>query len=152
MRTYLIFIALIALASVGFIVWRSQSSSGSNTLSQPVVTTAQSDEPGNTPSQYDRYEEYSAASYNQAAGKKRVLFFHASWCPTCKEANEEFEKNASAIPENVVVYKTDYDTNPELKKKYGVTYQHTFVQVDEKGNAVKKWNGGGSTELMQQVK
>lgn len=102
-------------------------------------------------SQY-KYVEYTADALNQPTRAKRVLFFHASWCPTCKGANEEFEKNASAIPEDVVVYKTDYDANTELKKKYGITYQHTFVLVDEEGNAVKKWNGGGISELVKQMK
>ncbi len=40
--------------------------------------------------------------------------------------------------------KTDYDTERELKKKYGVTYQHTFVQVDAQGNQIKKWGGSNT--------
>lgn len=56
------------------------------------------------------------------------------------------------IPENMVLMKTDYDTYTELKKKYGVTYQHTFVQVDENGNELTKWNGGGVNELEANLK
>ena len=29
----------------------------------------------------------------------------------------------------------------ELKQKYGITTQHTFVQVDADGNEVAKWTG-----------
>ncbi len=38
---------------------------------------------------------------------------------------------------------TDSKT-PDLKKKYGVTYQHTLVQVDAAGNTIKKWSGGNT--------
>jgi hypothetical protein len=36
-----------------------------------------------------------------------------------------------------MVFKTDYDTQKELKTKYKITYQHTFVLVDEAGDAIK---------------
>ncbi len=39
----------------------------------------------------------------------------------------------------------DPDTDQEekdLAKKYRVTYQHTFVQIDSQENEVTKWNGG----------
>jgi hypothetical protein len=48
--------------------------------------------------------------------------------------------------------KTDYDSNNELKKKYGVTYQHTFVQIDSNGNMITKWNGGDIDTLKQNLK
>jgi hypothetical protein len=38
--------------------------------------------------------------------------------------------------------KTDYDSNIDLRKKYGVTSQHTFVQIDSSGNLIKKWVWG----------
>ncbi|OGG26589.1 hypothetical protein A3A64_01570 [Candidatus Gottesmanbacteria bacterium RIFCSPLOWO2_01_FULL_48_11] len=52
------------------------------------------------------------------------------------------------IPQDVVLLKLNYDTATELKKKYGVTYQHTFVQVDAQGNKVTAWSGGGLAELI----
>lgn len=97
-----------------------------------------------------RYQEYSpekAASQSQ----KVVLFFHASWCPTCKAANQEFLNNPEAIPEDVLVLKTDYDTSKELKRKYDVNYQHTFVQIDSQGNQIQQWNGGDIEELIKRV-
>lgn len=95
-----------------------------------------------------RYVVYSRSAFDEAAGKKRVLFFHAPWCPTCRPADAEFQKNASAIPENVILFKTDYDSSTELKKQYAITYQHTYVLVDDQGSAVKKWNGGAMDELI----
>lgn len=102
-------------------------------------------------SETDRYMTYSQQAFDSAAGKKRVYFFHASWCPTCKVVNEEFEAEESRIPQDVVLFKTDYDTEKDLKQKYAITYQHTFVLVDENGNELAKWNGGGIDELMQNI-
>lgn len=101
--------------------------------------------------QVGSYVDYSETAYADNKDKKRVLFFHASWCPTCRAANSDFLSSANSIPAGVVIFKTDYDTQNELKEKYDITYQHTFVQVDAEGNAVKKWNGGGVDELVDNV-
>lgn len=98
------------------------------------------------------YVEFSKQAFEAAKDKKRVYFFHANWCPTCKAANETFTISPNAIPADVVVFKTDYDTQTELKKKYGITYQHTFVQVDPAGNELAKWNGGDLDLLRQNIK
>lgn len=95
-----------------------------------------------------RYIDYSPSVYESAKDKKRVLFFHAKWCPTCKAANEEFSRMSDKIPSDIILIKTDYDTETELKKKYAITYQHTFVQLDAGGNEITKWNGGGINELI----
>ncbi|MBU2235862.1 thioredoxin family protein, partial [Patescibacteria group bacterium] len=89
-----------------------------------------------------KYIDYSTSTYAAESGKKRVIFFHAGWCPTCKVAEDAFKDRADEIPENVVILKTDYDTEKDLKEKYDITYQHTFVQVDNNGNEIVKWNGG----------
>ena len=47
----------------------------------------------------------------------------------------------STISNDLTILKVDYDSNPDLKKKYLVTYQHTFVQIDNKWNMIKKWSG-----------
>lgn len=103
------------------------------------------------PGAYKDYSESTVKS-EQEAGQKVVLFFHAPWCPFCKAANTAFLNNISQIPAGVTVLKTDYDSNTELKKKYGVTYQHTFVQIDNNGNLVTKWNGGDIDSLKQNLK
>lgn len=100
------------------------------------------------------YKDYSTATVEseQAAGNKVVLFFHATWCPFCKAANIAFLEHASEIPAGVTVLKTDYDSNIELRQKYGVTYQHTFVQIDSDENMITKWNGGDVDNVKKYVK
>jgi thioredoxin 1 len=81
--------------------------------------------------------EADLASYH-AAGDV-VLFFNATWCPTCQAAVKSLD--ADGTPAGLTVVRVDYDDNTELKKKYGVTYQHTFVQVDESGSELTKFTG-----------
>lgn len=71
---------------------------------------------------------------------KTVLFFHASWCPSCRAADSGI--SADKIPEGLSILKVDYDNSAELKKKYEVLSQHTFVQIDKEGNMLTKWAGG----------
>lgn len=97
------------------------------------------------------YVDYSEKTFESNADKRRVLFFHAKWCPTCKVADSDITQNLSKIPSDVVVYKTDYDTENQLKSKYGITYQHTFVLVDSQGNEILKWNGGGINEILSKL-
>lgn len=78
------------------------------------------------------------------AHEKTVLFFHADWCPSCRAADAGIK--TWKLPADIAVLKVNYDDSQDLKKKYGVTYQHTFVQVDAQGNLIKKWSGGNSVE------
>jgi thiol-disulfide isomerase/thioredoxin len=99
-----------------------------------------------------RYIVYSQEAFDAARNKKRVLYFHAPWCSTCVPTDKEFSANADKIPEDVVLFKTDYDTSTELKKKYAVPYQHTFVLVDAADREITKWNGGAVAELVEHTK
>lgn len=92
------------------------------------------------------YIAYSADKLAMAEAGDVVIFFHASWCPSCRGLNADIEKNISSIPDGVTILKADYDKETEMKKKYGVTTQHTLVQVDKDGNLIKKWSGGSKLE------
>lgn len=41
----------------------------------------------------------------------------------------------------MIIFKVDYDSATELKKKYSVLSQSTWVQVDTQGNMYKRWLG-----------
>ncbi len=98
------------------------------------------------------YEAYSPTKLAMAESGDVVLFFYASWCPSCRGLNSDIEKNVGTIPTGVTILKTDYDKEVALKKKYGVTTQHTLVQVDKNGNLIKKWSGGAKLEnLLSQI-
>lgn len=104
------------------------------------------------------YVNYSKDSLDNAKSQRRVLFFYASWCPICKPADADLKANINNIPKDVSVIRVNYN-DPEtdsdekdLAKKYGVTYQHTFVQIDSQGKELAKWNGGKTAELLTRIK
>ena len=99
----------------------------------------------NKPStQAGKYEDYSSASLASTTGKK-VLFFHAPWCPQCKALDASIK--AGQIPTGVTIFKVDYDSNQALRQKYGVTIQTTLVQVNDSGALVKKYNAYSTPSL-----
>lgn len=110
--------------------------------SVPPVELSQSDGP---------YIEYSEDAFTKAEGKKRVLFFHATWCPNCRQADGDIRANLALIPADIVVFRTDYDSEKALKKQFGITRQHTFVYVNDTGEAISKWSGGGAQEIVSNV-
>jgi hypothetical protein len=54
------------------------------------------------------------------------------------------------IPSDLTIVVVDFDNSDDLRKKYGITVQHTFVQIDATGESLKKWSG--STTIDQIVK
>jgi thiol-disulfide isomerase/thioredoxin len=100
-----------------------------------------------------QYTLYDASKVAFAKDGKVVLFFRASWCPTCRSLDGDIKANLSQIPQNILILDVDYHKSTDLKKQYGVTYQHTLVQVDASGNMITKWSGSaGLSELLTQVK
>lgn len=76
-----------------------------------------------------------------------ILYFHAEWCPTCRATMVSFRGRWPEIQPGITLVIADYDTEEELKAKYGVTYQNTYVQVGRDGEKVQIWNGGGIDAL-----
>lgn len=88
------------------------------------------------PARSGTYIAYSASALTSTPGTK-LLFFHAPWCPQCRALDSDITR--SPLPENVTIFKVDYDSNQELRQKYGVTIQTTVVKVDDNGNLVEKY-------------
>ncbi len=130
------------------------SSSRQDSAEQGSSTSSQNQNLDNN----SKYIEYSRQAFDQAKGSRRVLYFYASWCPTCRIADPDLSTNSNKFPEDVIVLRVNYndpDTDQEekdLAKKYAITYQHTFVQIDGSGNEVTKWNGGKTEELLANIK
>jgi len=103
-------------------------------------------------------EEVSAALYTDykegviGNGKTSILFFHAKWCPTCRQADIDLAEIYGSGIATLPMYKVDYDTYTDLKTKYGVTYQHTFVVIDGTGTAKTTVLGPSKAQLLALVK
>jgi thioredoxin 1 len=105
---------------------------GNNSQTPPPTTTKSS----------GIYTQYNKDLVSKAENQPTVLFFHASWCPTCKAMEKDLNEKADQLKSSgVQVLKIDYDTANDLKKQFGVTSQSTFVKVDKDGNKIKTTQG-----------
>jgi thioredoxin 1 len=76
-----------------------------------------------------------------------IVYFHAEWCPTCRATMVSFRGRWPEVQPGITLIIADYDTETELKTRYGVTYQNTYVQVGPDGEKIQIWNGGGIEAL-----
>ncbi len=86
------------------------------------------------------YASYDVGKLAKANTGKVVIFFAATWCETCQALDANIRASVGQIPPNTTILNANYDTQQQLKQRYGVTFQHTLVQVDAQGNLLKKWN------------
>ena len=138
-------IALAAFAMAGLLT--ACSSQEAATVSTPTSQAAQSASP--TPSDsmtkmvtegdWITLAEYDKAPQMYHEAGDVVLFFNATWCPTCQETVKNLD--ADGTPAGLTVVSVDYDSNQDLRQKYGVTVQHTFVVVSEDGQKQKVFTG-----------
>ncbi len=91
------------------------------------------------------YQDYDDSLLGQ--NKTTVLFFHAAWCPSCVAADRSISSEKDI--NNILILKIDFDSETDLRKKYWVTSQHTFVQVDSEWEMIKKWSGWNTLESIQ---
>jgi thiol-disulfide isomerase/thioredoxin len=152
-------IVLFAIAGIGVTVYLSFFSTRQ---SSPAVvsTTIEQSSPSVTQvvEEMSQYIEYSPSRFDETDIKRRVLFFYASWCPTCRSAEADIKQKRTQIPDDVTIIRVNYNDpqtdndEKELARKYGITYQHTFVQIDSSGKEITKWNGGELDQLLTRIK
>jgi thioredoxin 1 len=67
------------------------------------------------------FEELTANNYEQKVNNKNVILdFYATWWSACKVLGKNLTKYNTSYNDNVTIYKVDFDTQPELYKKYKV--------------------------------
>ena len=106
---------------------------------RPIADSRQ-EENQTVPVQTGLYIAYSPEKISLASQGPVVLFFKASWCPTCRALDADILANLDDIPKGMIILDVDYDSATALKQKYKVTYQHTLVQVDASRNQIAKWS------------
>jgi len=159
MKKISIGIVLIVILIIGFSILNKPSqevvNNTQNNVDSAVANTSETDE-SNESDQSNKtsglYAKYSN-DLKQYENKDIILFFKADWCPSCRVIDADIKASLSDIPENVVILELNYDKETDLKKKYGVTTQHIFVQIDTNGDMIKKWSGGNRLEdVLNQIK
>src|SRR5258708_27362873 len=76
-----------------------------------------------------------------ADGKPNIVYFHATWCPTCK-LQQPIVDRLAARPElkDVTIFVADYDKEVPLNRAMKVTQQPTFL-VFKGGHDVARSTG-----------
>lgn len=97
-------------------------------------------------------EAFSAA---QAQNKTVVLWFHASWCPTCARQAKSFTNlQSDKALDGVTVFKADYDSTEELQREVKVSRQSSMIvykgakEIDRQTATTKE---GDIAELIKQA-
>lgn len=134
-RAWLV-VGAIAAVVVGAIVYLVATKP--EVVKAPATTSPATEQPANeTPETPIKgaYIDYSSQALAAAEGRK-VLFFHASWCPQCRDLEASIK--TQGVPNGMTIFKVNYDTATDLKQRYGVTLQTTIVEVDDQGNQITK--------------
>jgi len=98
------------------------------------------------------YLNYTDELYASLLGKKPfALFFHAQWCPTCRDMEKDITSQLATFPEGTKIVKIDYDNSAELKKKYGIVSQSIIIFFNKKGEVVEKLVGPSSEKVKAAV-
>lgn len=147
---------------------QSDETSGSETSDQTAAETGSDNRPVSNPSTTsptppradlievgtlsDRYVEWTdPADFARYANFERWLYFHADWCPKCVALNKDIESNADQIPEDLVIFKVDFDREEELKQNYGVRFQTTVLRVDSQGDPEREFVGATEGHTLDEL-
>ena len=131
-------IIILILGVVVFISYSTKNQTASDSLSntsESAITRTQNEMQTDLANE-GKYVDYDADLLANTSGT-RILFFHAPWCPQCRQLEDDIK--SGQIPENVTIFKVDYDSRQDLRKKYGVTIQTSLVRLDNNGNLSKKY-------------
>ena len=80
--------------------------------------------------------------------KPFAVFFHAAWCGECRKLEKNITENWASLPEEAILLQVDFDTETELKKKYDITFQTTFVFINSNGEKAGKTLANPSMESL----
>lgn len=126
----------IAAAIIAVVLFASPTAPDATPSASDTPTTESIASPDATPgASAGAYVEYSDDAIAQAEGRV-LLFFHAPWCPQCRSVESDIL--AEGVPAGVTIIKVDYDSRQDLRQRYGVTLQTTFVEVDADGTELQK--------------
>lgn len=143
-------LAIVAVLVVTGMIYFSKSSDRTADVAPNTSqeTAAHVAEPPATNLPAGRYTEYASDKLHENY-TVHILFFFAPWCPECRAFENAI--TTSEIPSGTQILKVDYDTAKDLRQKYGVTIQTTFVRVDHNGDLITKWVGYGKDKSVTAI-
>ena len=147
-RKTLIIVLTIAVLIIGSITAYAVTRPTTDATTAGHSSSSSDGQVASTTGDSARYVDYSPTAIANADGTT-LLFFHATWCPSCRQIESEIIDKG--VPEGVTIIKVDYDTHQDLRQKYGVTVQTTFVSVDASGELIDTFVPYGSDLSLKSV-
>lgn len=130
---------LILIGGIGYVVTSSDTSPTPVLQDTPNTNTQQESQEESSDEQDSgsagTYTTYDSEKIADSNADHILLFFHATWCPSCRALDANIVANSSTIPSDVEIYKVDYDTSTDLKRQYGITTQHSLIEISADGTA-----------------
>lgn len=160
-KTYVIIALVIGIAVAGLVGYKvllgddaDEAGSQKPATSQMPATDSSTNidtaaSASETKTSEGRYTSYSSEAVADQGYSTTVVFFFAPWCPECQAFKKAIDE--SDIPAGTQILEASYDNETELKSKYGVTIQTTFVRVNSNGDLQKKWVGYNKDKSLQAV-
>jgi thioredoxin 1 len=140
-KSVLIFAGIVVLLLVGILLFSQLGKKADDeTIIDEVEVTTDTvlSDPSEILVDTKSYIQYNQAEFQSASNKKRILFFAASWCPTCTKLDIDIQNNIALLGSDTIIFKVDYDSATELKSQYSVTNQHTLISVNSSGAELKR--------------
>ena len=83
------------------------------------------------------YKVFSQEALTMAMNewKDVALFFHSKSCWSCAKLDSWIQADSSQLPENLIVFKTDWDENQQLAQQYDVAKYHTVAFINQDGSS-----------------
>jgi len=120
-----------------------------NTVEVPAAANPSTDVPAPVVLASGRYQDYSSELVDDSGYQTTILFFYAGWCPECRGYDKAIE--GATLPPGVQILQVNYDDAQDLRQKYGVTIQSSFVRVDAAGNKQVLWSGLGKEKSLDAI-
>lgn len=143
-------VLVVAVALIGVLLLMRQEA---GKVQSEVQTTQENTQPTEQipPAELTegRYVDYADENIAAAGYNETILFFYASWCPECRAFDQAILE--SGVPDGVQILKVNYDTATDLRKKYEVTLQSSFVSVTDSGDKIVYWQGYGKDKSIEAI-
>lgn len=118
--------------------WTSTNTSGLFTVEEVVQEWIENEVVLSPNDQYRMYDSVDVAMV-QKEWKDVALFFHSKTCSSCAKLDKAISTDTDDLPENMVVFKTDWDDNQELAQEYNVSTYHTVAIMQEDWTTKNFW-------------
>lgn len=75
------------------------------------------------PTPAEPVEAVTQTRFDQTINQDKIILvkFGATWCPPCRDVDQELKTLAGQLPDDVEVLKIDVDENPELAQRYDIS-------------------------------